>query len=275
MPALSSARSPWEGVLLERLDHGPRTIDRHQHLSHFVSLQLSEPVPLVWRSQGKQGNKIGGPGSIVLSSRGTEHSVSFPKPIERVVLNLEPSVFQHAIPENDRGRDVELREQWAVPDPQVEYIIRALEAELEAGVPGGRLFGDCLLCALAVRLSCSYSVSPPRGPKPRSGLPRARLNRVIEYIEENLDQKVALTTLAETAGMSAHYFAELFKQSVHVSPHQYLLRRRVERARKLLNHPEVTVLEAAVRCGFSDPSHFTKIFRRIVGLTPTGYRAAL
>jgi AraC family transcriptional regulator len=274
-PTFSSAQSPWQGALLERLARGPHGADRHQHLSHFVCLQLSEPAPLVWRSEGRQGSNILGPGSIVVASRGTEHSVSFPKAMRQILLNLESNVLQQAFPDNDTGRDVELIEQWGVKDPQIEHILRALEADLEAGLPAGRLFGDCLLCALAVRLLRSYSVSPLRGPRPRKGLPRARLNRVIEYIEANLDQEVTLTALAETAGMSAHYFAELFKQSVHVSPHQYVLRRRIERAQNLLNDPEVTVLEAAVCCGFSDQSHFTKIFRRIVGVTPTGYRAAL
>jgi len=98
---------------------------------------------------------------------------------------------------------------------------------------------------------------------------------VVEYIEANLDREIALSALADAAGLSTHYFSELFKQSVHVSPHQYVLRRRIERARKLLSDPRVTVLEAAVRSGFSDQSHFTKIFRRIVGVTPTGYRVAL
>jgi AraC family transcriptional regulator len=77
------------------------------------------------------------------------------------------------------------------------------------------------------------------------------------------------------AGMSAHYFSELFRQSVHLSPHQYVLRRRIDRARKLLNDPSITVFEAAVRSGFADQSHFTKTFRRVVGVTPSGYRAAL
>ena len=216
-----------------------------------------------------------GPGSIIVVSRGTEDSVSFPKPVKRILLNLEPNALQQAFPDNDTGRDAELIAQWGVEDPQVEHILRALEADLEAGLPGGKLFGESLLCALAVHLQRSYAVTPPRIVKPGNGLPRARLNRVVEYIEGNLDREIGLTALAETAGMSTHYFSELFKQSVHVSPHQYVLRRRIERARKLLADSRVTVLEAAVRSGFSDQSHFTKIFRRIVGVTPTGYRAAL
>jgi AraC family transcriptional regulator len=216
-----------------------------------------------------------GPGTVIVASRGTEDSVSFPKPVRRILLNLEPRVFREARPDHHSERDVELIDQWGVEDPQIEYILRALEADLQAGVAGGRLFGDCLLHALAVHLQRSYGVAPPRDARPRNGLPRARLNRVIEYIEANLDREIALTALAETAGMSAHYFAELFRQSVHVSPHQYVLRRRVARARNLLDDARITVFEAAIRSGFSDQSYFTKVFRRIVGVTPTAYRAAL
>jgi AraC family transcriptional regulator len=264
MPTLSSARSPWEGALLECHAHGPHTGDRHQHMSHFVCLQLGEAAAFAGQS-----------GSVFVMSRGTEHAVSFPKPVKRILLNLEPSLLQQAFSENDRGRDVELINQRGVRDPQVEHVLCALEADLEAGLPGGKLFGESLLCALAVHLQRSYAVIPPRDAKPGNGLPRARLNRVVEYIDANLDQEIALTTLAKTAGMSPHYFSELFKRSLHFSPYQYVLRRRIEYARELLSRPTVTVLEAAVRSGFSDQSQFTKIFRRIMGVTPTGYRAAL
>jgi len=118
-------------------------------------------------------------------------------------------------------------------------------------------------------------VKPVQDSKPRNGLPKARLNRVIEFVEEHLDQEITLAALAEIAGMGAHYFSEMFKQSLGISPHQYVLRRRIERGRKLLHNPNVSVLEAAVRSGFSDQSHFTKLFRRIVGVTPTKYRAIL
>jgi AraC family transcriptional regulator len=216
-----------------------------------------------------------GPGSVLLVSRGTEDSVFFPGAVRRVLLNLEPSLLKRAYPDIDTGRDVEFIDQWGVSDPQIEFILRALEADLEAGIPAGGLFGESLLCALAVHLQNRYAVTRPPIPQLRNGLPRARLNRVIEFIDANLDGEIGLSALAETAGMSAHYFCELFKQSVHLSPHQFVLRRRIDRARTLLNDPAMTVFEAAVRSGFVDQSHFTKMFRRVVGVTPTAYRAAL
>jgi AraC family transcriptional regulator len=273
-PTLSSAKSPWEGVLLERHTHGPLDAGKHQHMSHFVCLHLSEPAPLHWRSNGNVGRQVLGPGSIVLLSRGTEDSVSFPKPVQRILLNLDPSVLRRA-PEDDSGRDTEFVNQWGVQDPQIEYVLRALEADLEAGLPSGRLFGESLLSALAVHLQRRYGVTRPKEVKPRNGLPGTRLNRVRDYVEANLGQEIALAAMAETAGMSPHYFSEMFKQSTDLSPHQYVLRRRIERAGQLLRDPGITVLEAAIRSGFSDQSHFTKIFRRIVGITPTAYRAVL
>jgi AraC family transcriptional regulator len=274
-PALSSAGLPWDGVLLECHAHGPHSADTHQHLSHFVCLHRSEPAPVAWQAHGRRGNKVVEPGSIFLVSRGNEDSVYFPKPVRRILVNLEPSLLRRAVPDSPAGRDVEFVDQWGVQDSQVDYILRALEADLEAGNPAGRLFGESLICALAAHLQSRYAVKPSGIRKLRHGLPRIRLNRVIEFIDANLDRPIALADLAETAGISSHYFSELFKRSVQLSPHQYVLRRRIDRARKLLGDPGVSVFEAAVRCGFNDQSHFTKIFHRIVGVTPTGYRAAL
>jgi len=274
-PIISSAHSPWQGALLERHTHGPCSVDPHLHLSHFLCVHLNGPSRLEWRSNGKTGAKTIAPGAVSLVSRGTEDAAAFPEGAKRIFLSLEPCIFQCAFPEADAGEDPELIEQWGIEDRQIEYILRALEADLEAGVPSGGLFGESLLNALAVHLLRRYGVQPITDVKPRNGLPRARLNRVIEFIEEHLDQDITLAALAEIAGMGPHYFSELFKQSLGISPHQYVLRRRIERGRKLLHNPGISVLEAAVRSGFSDQSHFTKLFRRIVGVTPTKYRAIL
>jgi AraC family transcriptional regulator len=275
IPTLSSAGSPWEGVLFERHFHGPFNSRMHQHLSHFVCVHLSEPAPFIWRSRLGQGKKTLESGSVILVSRGAEDSIAFPSAVRRILLNFEPSLLKRAISEVDTGRDVEFNHQWGVQDPQTEHIVRALEADLEAGLPTGKLFGESLLCAMAVHLQNRYALIPPTIRLPRNGLPRSRLNRVIEYIDANLDREIRLSTLAETAGMSAHYFSELFRQSVHLSPHQFVLRRRIDRAQTLLSDPAITVFEAAIGTGFSDQSHFTRVFRRVTGMTPTSYRAAL
>ena len=151
--------------------------------------------------------------------------------------------------------------------------VAALHAEAKAGAPIGRLFGQSLVNALVVYLAQRYSTFPPQFSSHRGGMPRARLKRVLDYIGAKLDEHLSLLVLANVVGMNLYYFARLFKQSTGLSPHRYVLEQRVARAKQLLHTPEMTVLEAGVRTGFGDQGHFTKVFRRFVGVTPTKFRA--
>lgn len=267
-PMLSSAHSAWNGALLEKHAHGPHHAARHQHLSHFLCMHVGDPAPLAWRSRGNAGSKVISAGEFVLVSRGGEDEVSFPKPVKRILLNLEPWLVDQACPSAGSGREIELIDQWVIRDLQVERIIRTLEADLENGLPAGRLFGETLLNALAIHLRTKYAVFPLMAPRIRGGLSRPRLRQVIDYIDANLEREITLDHLAATTGMGAHYFAESFKKSVGFSPHQYVIRKRIDRARRLLQDSRIPVLEAGVRSGFSDHSHFTRMFRRIVGVPP-------
>jgi AraC family transcriptional regulator len=275
VPNLSSAGSPWEDALLERHIHGPYTTNRHQHLSLFVSLHLSDPTPFIWQSQGKRGKKIIEPGAIIVVSRGTEDWVSFPNRVKRILLNLELDVFQKAFPDNDPERDVELVPQWGVHDRHVEYTLRALEAELEAGFPGGKLYGESLLCALAIRLRQKYAATPPRDTDVRNHLPRPRLNRVVEYIDANLGREITLTSLAETAGYSRSHFLRMFRSATGQTPYHYVLRSRLKRAKELMRLRHLSLIDIAAHTGFSSHAHMSRTFRQLLGITPSEYRRNL
>ena len=105
------------------------------------------------------------------------------------------------------------------------------------------------------------------------GMPAHRLRRVLDYITENLTGRLGLKELAGVAGMSPHYFSELFRRSVGRPPHQYVLSRRIERAKEFLRNPKRSVLEAGLSAGFENPSHFARTFRRLAGVTPRQFRA--
>jgi AraC family transcriptional regulator len=95
----------------------------------------------------------------------------------------------------------------------------------------------------------------------------------LEYIAAKLQEDLSLAALADVAGMNYYYFSRLFKQSTGLSPHRYVLEQRIRRAQQFLSTSDMTILEASVRSGFADQGHFTKAFRRFVGVTPTEYRA--
>ncbi len=118
---------------------------------------------------------------------------------------------------------------------------------------------------------------PPNAPSPppmhRGGLPPGRLRRVIDYIQGHLSGDISLTHLADVAKMSPFHFAHVFKESTGISPHQYVLQERVEKAKLLLSGNRLSLAEIGYALGFPSQSHFTTIFRKKVGTTPGAFRA--
>jgi AraC-like DNA-binding protein len=110
-------------------------------------------------------------------------------------------------------------------------------------------------------------VPEPLAPS-RGGLPPVLAQRVCEYIESHLDEKVSLEALAAIAGLSTHHFARTFHQSVGMPPHSYLLSRRLERAERMLRDTRLPLSEIAAATGFSDQSHLARHFRRRTGMSP-------
>jgi AraC family transcriptional regulator len=98
------------------------------------------------------------------------------------------------------------------------------------------------------------------------------LKRVLEYIESNLDKNIALSELARVANMSLYYFAVLFRQSTSLSPHRYVLSKRVERAKELLQNPKLSVLEVSLNVGFEHQNNFARAFRRVIDVSPTEFK---
>jgi AraC-like DNA-binding protein len=106
----------------------------------------------------------------------------------------------------------------------------------------------------------------------RGGLPPRTLQRVREYIDSHINESISLETLASVAGLSMFHFARAFKQSEGVTPHSYVLERRIERAQKLLAGTDIPLSGIALATGFSDQSHLARHFRARVGTAPSAFR---
>ncbi|NET73335.1 MAG: helix-turn-helix transcriptional regulator, partial [Sphaerospermopsis sp. SIO1G2] len=104
------------------------------------------------------------------------------------------------------------------------------------------------------------------------GLSHRQLQQVLDYIDANLGNEIKLADLAKIVGISQFYFGRLFKQSLGLSPYQYLLQQRVERAKKLLKTTEQPIIDIAFDCGFNSHSHLSTQFRQLTGMTPKADR---
>lgn len=192
-----------------------------------------------------------------------------------LVIWLEPLFVVHAAREF-AGKDfIETVAQFRSHDPLVEGIGLALSMELESDGSPTRLYAESLAHVLAAHLLRRYSASEQPVRDAIGELPKYRLRRIIEFINDNLDRDMTLAEIAAQVEMSPYHFARMFKQSTGLAPHQYLLEQRVQRAKTLLADPELPLIEIAYRLGFTDQSHFTAIFRRLTATTPKAYRKAL
>lgn len=170
---------------------------------------------------------------------------------------------------------IELTDRFAMRDPLLEQIALALKAELECPGLVNRLYLESLQNVLAVHLlrhHCSVKIDSPILPE---GLPKSKLCEVIDYIQDNLDRDLSLAELAKVSQISPHHFGKLFKQSVGMPPHRYVLKCRVECAKELLANKQLSLTQISQQLGFFDQSHFTHVFRNCTGVTPRQYRNSL
>jgi AraC family transcriptional regulator len=147
-----------------------------------------------------------------------------------------------------------------------------LKAEVGNSDPSSRQYAEALSLVLVHELIRLERATTALARPLRGGLPVWQQKRVVEFIEEHLAEEISLAALAELVGLSLYHFARAFTQSFGVPPHHYHMARRIDRARRLLHEPALSVTQIGVRIGFRETSSFTRAFRRFTGLTPTEYR---
>jgi AraC family transcriptional regulator len=174
-----------------------------------------------------------------------------------------------------RADDFELKTVIGVHDPVINRIGLLGREELGEGGINGRLYGEGLGAALAVHLLRQYGTFSRVPIIHKGGLSSRPLKRVIEHINEHLQDELSLIELSRITKLSPHHFATAFKASTGISPHRYVIERRINRARDLLLRKEKTISEIAVAVGFSSQSHLTVNFRRKMGVTPRKFRQSL
>jgi AraC family transcriptional regulator len=171
--------------------------------------------------------------------------------------------------------EVELRASRKFADPRLSAMVAAVHAEMVAGFPSGRLFLDSLEQAMAVTLVNGHAVRHRPVQLYRGGLGSARLRRIKELVHAKLEDDLSLDEMAQSVGLSTAHFARMFRKSTGQTPHQFVLRQRLERAKAMLRAPDARILDVAVACGFKTQQHFAQVFRDAWGVSPTEYRQAL
>jgi AraC family transcriptional regulator len=163
-------------------------------------------------------------------------------------------------------------------DPVIKRLADALAATEAAHDLHSAICADALRLAILTRQfsrrsETGASAENAAGRNVRS-LQKWRLKRVLQYVDEHLGAKITLQDLAMVAGLSRMHFAAQFRAAIGMRPHEYLLKRRIERAEELLKRAEVSLVQIALAVGFQTQAHFTTVFKRFAGDTPYQWRSA-
>ena len=156
-------------------------------------------------------------------------------------------------------------------DPFIYHFAQAIAFLMETPSKAPRLLIDQILCALRSHLAFRYGgMALPA--KPPTGLSDSQIHRVKSLMLDDLEYDVGLNKLAEVCGLTVHVFRRKFKAMFGRSPHRWRLAQKVERARNLIEFTDTPLAETSAMCGFSDQSHLTRVFTRLVGMPPAAYR---
>ncbi len=243
-----------------------KTIPEHEHSDHALLISLNGTIWLNMPSNGDRQLQKLSVGSIAITPANVKHSAILDEGAEFIILHLEPEFVTRSA--ENLTRQSTLKPLLLPTDTLIHSIGITLKTEMDAKCD--RFYTESLFNALSCHLLKLYFHR--RSLPSNSRLATQKLSDAIDYIDTHLSSAIVLEDLASVLNISRYHFCHLFKQSFGIAPYQYILQRRVERAKQLLRRQELSLAEIALACGFANQSHFTKHFRQQTGSTPKQYR---
>lgn len=268
---LAGSGTKLDGMIIERdLEQSNSGIYRPtgHNPKHIVVLHSAHPATLEWRINGKQKEAFFSGGEAIINPAGLFVAPRWKAPVELLLMAINPGLVNQIAREIGSDGQVELEPRCHFRDELLEQLAKSLIAEFEQTSPADGVYADSLAHTLIVHLIKKYSGTRIRPQTARHGLPQRTLARVVEFIDAHLGEDLSLRTIAQVAEMSPSYFLTMFKRSTGLAPHQYLMAKRIDRARALLTETKLPIVDVASQVGFADQSHLTRLMRRHTGLTP-------
>ncbi len=245
---------------------------------HHPSLiyHLSRPTEVMRKIEGSREERaLIGPRRLCLTpGEATTHWRHEGQP-EILQVYLRQSIYEAAVSEiyGVDGTGAGLVPRFAMEDPLLEQLAIAIASALRDGRAEDGLYIDTVAQMIAVHLARNHSTrSRPGRIQTPPGMPGWRMRRLIEFIEAHLDGDLSLEAMATEVEISPLYLPRAFKTAFGQSPHQYVLARRIEKAKQLLRDTAMPIVDVALASGFSSQSHLSNWFIRQVGVSPAAYR---
>lgn len=268
---LSSTRASWDkGLLYEVHRMVPHAYDEHVLVGHRLIVNLGGSVRFGWHKGDKPQEALLPTGGFCLQSEGDSNAPFWSDEMTFAAVAVAPALVEALLEERAPAATETFAERRCLAEPTAYGFARAFAAELSS--PTEPLYAEALSRAFVLHLLSAHG----RGPgikrlAPRGKLGPAQLRAAVELAHDRLGEGLSTDDLAGVAGYSPFQFSRMFKATTGLAPHQFVMRLRLERARRLLLNGVKGVAEIAIACGFYDQAHLTNAFRRAYGRTPAAF----
>lgn len=263
----------WPGIVLEK-GSSPHFYPNNVYTPYFY-FALALEQDLNWQVETEQGTSAlhSSPGNIWINPPKTPFSHHIDEPCYFVILAVEQSQFLNACPLNIKGKSLKFLNNYNLVDKTISGIIELFLLELKTNGSNGSAYIQNLLSLLSTHYIQNYSnyVDLQTANITTSKFDQAQVDKVDQYIEQNINKPIAIDDLAELLNCSKYYFLREFKKFVGDTPYQYLLSKRLNKAKHLLKTQQANIASVAYELGFNDQAHFTRSFKNEFAITPGQY----
>jgi AraC family transcriptional regulator len=271
---LSSARCGWhQDVTLEVHRLVPMELPEHYIEGHRLIINLGDSVRFGWRSDGRTKEAILPNGGLCLQSDGETNAPFWQDEMTVAAVAISPAFVTALLEDRTPAAPDTFAERRCHSDRLSYDYCLALCAEL--ATPSEPLYAEALSIAFSLHLLTAHSRSERKPLTPKGKLSSMQLKIVTEMARQELANDLSLNQLAIAAKVSPFHFARLFKNTTGLAPHKFVLRLRLERAKRLIASRQLPLTDIALAVGFFDQAHFTNVFRRAFGMTPKAFAKAL
>jgi AraC family transcriptional regulator len=272
-PLWSSHELGWKGLVVERYSAPPCEFPDLPTVNHILEFASQQHVSLGerpdWKGHFRPYAKYPGTGNFHMA--GLRRKLRSFTQTELIVCRLDPEFVMEVSRELDSNPAAQLRGQLDIRDEGLSPFMTLFENVAKSERPSNKLYVDHLIYAFTLHLF-SLNDDRPNRHIPRGALPPHRLRRVIERMRADLCTNLDLKTIAAESGYSRNHFLRMFRGATGCTPHQYFLQLRIEKAQSLMKNRFLRIVDIADSCGFTSQSQFSRVFKQVIGVTPSQYR---
>ena len=272
-PLLSSKGLNWQNIQFNHYRRCQYVLPQNRSSQHLLKIFLSEGE-IKGSLNGREWTENVSAGDIAIIPANTDYCADFESEIEFILLSLQPNLLRD-LAINKANTTVQILPQFTVKDPLISSIATTLKTQLENNRDSCSDYARILANAIAIHLFKKYSEPSLATGDTSKSVVEKKLQVVLDYIEQNLDEKLTLSLIAKQVNLSKYYLCRLFAKHLDISPHQYIIQKRIIRSKQLLKQElSMQIVDIAFDCGFASHSHFNRQFHKNVGMSPKSYRQA-